>query len=430
MYQDPNNWPGLSPDMAPAVRRIFTDRFWQVGISQGSRDDFYARIGGTRHTLEGMASSIRATMRTVRECGYKLLNYMSNLGDSFYTFQDLPRPLSNALFADARVLSPHQMSVLVDMVKPMIENCPKSQHPNFLPPMLAALFEQVDQKASSEWERIEERHRVAAREEELGKEMKDESILRQLTMASVYLVVLLLDSSKPGNKTPMLETGNGKADSYFLWTAVTTQPNGAGGHGQQQDIRAFVLQTPDILKPLILFCTHALRMRDTRACTLIAKVFRSLVPEFAGDTPIETDVREFISTEVLKACINSLNDTYFVDMQRDFAQLIATIFLTYASRTETPKNIVLSLPGMTEDQVQKAVRHLHRAQLPRQERAVVLDWLQAYRGVTINEQGKLPRSDQRKIKSEMQQRYTETNMEVSKDKEKSPDLAGVADMFQ
>lgn len=190
---DPENWPNLPAEMKDVVRRIFRDRFWQVGISQGSRDDFYAKIGGTKTTMEGFASSIRATVRTIRETGYRILNYMSLLGDHFYSFQDLPGPLSRALFADACALSPHQMATLVDMMRPIIDNCPESSRSHFFPPILAALFDQVDRKASSEWEKIKEKNAAAAADDDLATEMKDESILRQLTMASVMLVVGLLD---------------------------------------------------------------------------------------------------------------------------------------------------------------------------------------------------------------------------------------------
>ena len=410
-FQDPANWSGIPPDMAPVVRRIFTDRFWQVGISQGSRDDFYAQIGGTKSTMEGFASSIRATMRTLRETGYRLLYYMSLLGDRLYSFPDLPGPLSRALFADALVLSPHQISILVDMVRPIIDNCPHDQQSHFLPPMLAILFEQVDRKAIGEWERIEARNRAAAaQDEDLTTEMKDESILRQLTMASVWLVVGLLDQTKSAHDE---SKANGNAEQDPVRTT-----------------RGFIVHTPEILKPLILFCTHALRMRDTRACSMIVKVLRGLVPEFAGETPIENDVREFISTEVLKACITSLNDSYFVELQKDFAQLIASILNIYSPRTQTPKQILLSLPGMTTEQVDRAIRHLYQAQSnPRQQRATVLHLLQGFRGVAVNEQGKLPKPDPKKMKSAMQKKYETKDMDTNKEKEGSPDLGGVADMF-
>lgn len=176
---------------------MLTDRFWQVGISQGSRDEFYASVGGTKTSLEGFASSIRATVRTIREIGYRLLNYMSLLGEPFYSFAELPGPLAQALFADACALSPHQIAVLVEMIRPIIDNCPEKHRRHFLSPILSALFEQLDRKASLEWERIEERSKAASEDDELTDEMKDESILRQLTMASVMLVVGLLEPARP-----------------------------------------------------------------------------------------------------------------------------------------------------------------------------------------------------------------------------------------
>ena len=195
-YQNPSTWPDLPPEMAPTVKRIFTDRFWQVGISQGSRDEFYARIGGTKSTLEGLASSVRATMRTLREMGYKSLYALSLLGDYLYSIPDLPGPLAGAIFTNAGVLSPHQMSLLIELMRPIIEKCPERFQASFLPTVIVSLFEVVDAKASSEWERIEERHRNANADEDLSTEMKEESILRQLTMASVGLVGALLEPSR------------------------------------------------------------------------------------------------------------------------------------------------------------------------------------------------------------------------------------------
>ncbi len=221
-FHDPVNWSNLPPEMMDVVRRILTDRFWQMGISQGSRDEFYAKVGETKTTMEGFASSIRATVRTIRETGYRLLYYMSLLGEHFYSFEELPGPLSQALFKDACALSPHQMTILVDMVRPIIENCPDKSRSHFLPPILSVLFEQLDRKASSEWKRIEERSRVAAEDDDLTCEMKEESILRQLTMASVLLVVALLEPARPGklNNNPHNgRTLNGKLQRFrkILW---------------------------------------------------------------------------------------------------------------------------------------------------------------------------------------------------------------------
>lgn len=182
--------------MQDVVRRILTDRFWQVGISEGTKEEFYAKVGDTRATMEGLASAVRSAVRIVRETGYRLLYYMSLLGEHFYSFPELPGPLSSALFLDACSLSPHQMTILVEMVRPVIENCPEQYRSQFLPPLLSSLFEQLDRKARSEWEKIEERSRIKTGEDDLTNEMKDESILRQLTMAAVMFVAGLLEPPK------------------------------------------------------------------------------------------------------------------------------------------------------------------------------------------------------------------------------------------
>lgn len=212
---------------------------------------------------------------------------------------------------------------------------------------------------------------------------------------------------------------------------LTDKINGLKPGLSANTTRSFILQTPEILKPLILFCTHALRMRDTRACSLIAKVLRSIVPEFAGDGPVEADVREFVSTEVLKACITSLHDPYFVELQKDFAQLIASILISYTPRTETPKQIVLSLPEMAPERLTRAIRHLFKAQQnTRQQRAIVLELLEGFRGVAIHEQGKLPKPDAKKLRSALQEKYMTVDVQANDKREGSPELGGVAAMFE
>lgn len=196
-FHDPAKWTDLPPEMKSIVGRFLTDRFWQVGISSGSRDEFYARVGETRMTLEGLASSVRATMRAIRETGYRVLSHLSLLQDQFYGFEDLPEPLARALFTDACALSTHQMSVLVHTIGPIVVACPAKSRAQFLPPIITGLFEQLDRKASAEWDRIEHKTNSSTADDNLSDEMRDESILRQLTYTSVMLVVSLLDPQKP-----------------------------------------------------------------------------------------------------------------------------------------------------------------------------------------------------------------------------------------
>lgn len=186
--------------MQPVVGRILTDRFWQAGISEGSKDDFYNRVSGTKSTMEGFASSIRGSVRLVRECSYSVLWSMSRLDTDFYGFNELPGPLAHALFADANCLSSHQLIALLNVVRLMVDDCPVQLRDHFIPPILATCFAQLDAKCSSDWERLTYKQ-AASVGGDLTEEMKQESLLRQLTHTVVMMICGFFDPGKTGKTT-------------------------------------------------------------------------------------------------------------------------------------------------------------------------------------------------------------------------------------
>jgi exportin-5 len=201
-------------------------------------------------------------------------------------------------------------------------------------------------------------------------------------------------------------------------------------------MRKFAISSMTILEPLLLFLAHAIRMRDTRCCGIVLRIYRSLVPEFASDrnTPVAPAIREFISTDVLKACISSLNEPYFVDLHKDIAQLIATIIMFYTPHTNTPREILLSLPGIDEKAVNKCTEYIMRQGMQqRQQRALVLDLLRDIKGVSISEQGRITKtpSQAKKERSKMQQEFLKEHpAQNSNDRQPSPNFEGVANMLE
>jgi exportin-5 len=187
----------LPPEMRTIVGRVLTDRFWQAGISEGSKDDFYARVVDKKGTLEGLASTIRGSVRFVRETCYAIIYCLSRLDVQFYGFEELPGPLSHALFGDSFCLSPHQIINLLNLVRYLVDHCPVHLRSHFLPPILAACFLQMDAKIKSEWDKLDEQQGVQTAGEALTEEMKAESILRQLTYTAVVMVADFLDPARP-----------------------------------------------------------------------------------------------------------------------------------------------------------------------------------------------------------------------------------------
>ncbi|KAF2716188.1 hypothetical protein K431DRAFT_235895 [Polychaeton citri CBS 116435] len=404
-FHNPNNWAQLPDEIQLVVKRTLQDRFWQSGISSESKDEFYARIAGSKTSFEGFASTVRGAMRNVREQGYHLIYLMTKFEESFYGLgEELSGGLSSALFDDARYLSANHLHPVINLVTGLVQRCPPHHRTVFLPQILKQLFTVMDAKIVGEWETIAA---VAARDDgardndELSDEMRTESVLRQLTYSMVSFVTFLLDYDKMQQQAALIG-------------AEGTPSNGHNGaHPSRPSLSDMVLSNPNILEPLILFCTHALRVRDTRCCTTITRVFRNMIPKFAGDSAPAPQVREFICTEVLKACITSLNEPYFADMQRDLAALIAQILLLYAPKTDTPRDVLRSLSGMDYTKVDKAVGKIVRSSNERTQRAVVLELLEGVRGVSIYESGKVDKgkvgasNGQKKERSTVKQQYME-----------------------
>lgn len=203
---NPSNWTLLPKEMQSIVGRVLTDRFWQAGISEGSKDEFYARVMDKKGTLEGLASSIRGSVRYVRETSYAIIYCMSRLDQQFYGFDELPGPLAHALFTDAFCLSAHQIINLLNLVRYLVDHCPLHLRRHFLPPLLATCFNQMDAKIGSEWEKLDRQQSVQSAAEELTEEMKAESILRQLTYTAMVMVADFLDPSRlsESRKNPVI----------------------------------------------------------------------------------------------------------------------------------------------------------------------------------------------------------------------------------
>lgn len=189
----PGKWSGLPDEIQSVIRKMLIDRFWQSGISNESRDDFTARITGSGSTYEGFASTVRGAPRTIRDSCYHIIHGMTRFEEEFYSLEELPTPLAEALLRDAHCLTTHHIQRLVSLVERLVQRCPPHHRQHFLPPLLTLCFSQLDRKISQEWETIEQSGQETAEEDRLSDEMRVESVLRSTTYSIVMFISSLLD---------------------------------------------------------------------------------------------------------------------------------------------------------------------------------------------------------------------------------------------
>lgn len=126
-------------------------------------------------------------------------------------------------------------------------------------------------------------------------------------------------------------------------------------------------------------------------------VRRGDLPELMDTSPVPPEmasvIREYISRDVLQACITSFHEPYFVELQKELASLIAPILVYYIPITSTPRDVLLSLPNVDLSVLDRLGGYMAKpGSHTRQQRAIVLDMLKDLKGVSVSEMGKLPKS--------------------------------------
>ncbi|KAI9823504.1 MAG: hypothetical protein M1826_007716 [Phylliscum demangeonii] len=374
-YYDTRKWASGSREMQETASRALTDRFWQSGISTGTKDDFYAKVNDSKATLEGLASSLRGVIRGVREGCYSVLYYLSQIQGQLYQYDELPARLAHALFADCAALTPQQFMTMISMMRFLTANCPPSRRRPFLTPVVSHLLIQIDGKIRTEWGKIEQRRlqEESVDEDNLTEEMKDESVLRQFTYASVTYVAQLLD---PSSKTSDAAASSAAAPergpkatgdevdevNEDMDDVDLVDPNAPPPARPQPEAaessRDFVLSCVGILEPFLSFCAHILQVPDTRCCGTMLQVLKSITRDVGRNStrtstsPAEQDItiatREYLCGDILRAAITSFHDGRLVDVQHDLSTFIVMVYMLFSPLTPTPGMVLLSISGVTE----------------------------------------------------------------------------------
>jgi exportin-5 len=441
---DLSAWPNCNSNQLPAIQRVLRDRYWQSGISEGSMNEFHMKVKSSKTSLEGFASSVRGRIRNNLEQCYSIIHTFGRLGEPFYGMPEVPSMLAAALLSTSGHLSPHHFAVMLLMLPKLIEECPPQLRQQFLTPVLSELLQQVDAKLVSEWMKIGDRKQIKHDEENLSDEMRDDSVLRQTTYKAVNMVSAWLD--------PKLEV------KLSTKKTIVNGNHHANPH-ETQSMRHFVLSNRHVLEPLLAFCTHALNFKDGKAAHIMVMTVMRIVTAYTNDHYLQGEeaaaVREYISEEIMKAAITALHDGYYADYQQYYAQLIATIWLSYGlpahvaatethpahdrpALTATPRNVLMSLPGTTDAKVDAAAQKLlddgGLYAKSKKLRAVILNLLEGVRGVRISELGKI---DDRGARSRILEKYKAreaAGMQGVEDGQRRDsaggvDLGGVSEMF-
>ena len=435
-FSDPNHWPDA---LQPFVQKILVERVWQSGISSVNKEEFHRRIRESKESLEGLASAIRALVRGIREMSYWILHCFAQFGDPFYRHHDLAEPLSRALYEYSTSLSVSQVTTLCHISQTLVDSCPANQLEAFMPPLLTTLFTQLDHKLTTEWNRLNESEQTGLEDSSLDAEMKAGSMLSQLTQSSAAMACAILRPDTQGECSIY-----GSMLAYYAHPLYYTNLDiltGAKGYKAETRIRLreVVFSDATALSSIVTFCAHVIRMRCV-SCKHVADMFRFLLPEM--DRPqdigmpdhVVTELREFLCSDLLRAVLNSFHEPYFagLDMaQSTFAALIAAIIYHLQRFTQTPREVLLSLSGMSRSEVDQALNKIRTTKNQKDRNGVVIKLLKKLQGVSIHEMGRIVAKTGHQRQKKAQPQYS---MKMDEDKTRierggSPEPGALSNLF-
>lgn len=221
-YHNPANWTSLPAEVQTFVKYSCMERFWQVGVSTQTRDQFVDENVRAMHTLRDFADSVGHIIRYTREYAFLTLGSISQLEETMYEIPGIATNLWMALAGDSAGITSHSWRHMISLVlRNVIKNCPIYLMPNFLKEFLPPLLTKLDQVLFEKWERVHQNGVMLMGDEDdatLSEEMMEEHLLRQLTAIVDRLLIDLV--GQLGGKTPPNANGDGTSPQAVIRQTV------------------------------------------------------------------------------------------------------------------------------------------------------------------------------------------------------------------
>lgn len=381
-YHNPKNWASLPSEVQSFVRYSVQERFWQVGVSIKSKDEFVDENVRAMQSLRDFADSIGHIVRYTREYSFFAVSSISALNETLYEIPDIADNLWKALVGadDGVGITLHSWRHMVSMVvRPVIKNCPLDLVPQFMPQFLPHVLTKLDEVLTSKWgamtnlqlpsagdDNYDAMVSAEADDEQLSDEMMDEHLLRQLTNVVGRFLIDLVGYEKPS-------------------TPKAAQAPAPGAPPSNAEIlKKVTLTNKDILGPFLTLCNHVIGFRDSRCSFNVCMLLRGILPLILNKWEA---LDMFLVNEVMQTCLRIIHDPFYVEVHSEAGYVVTLIYTYISNESDTPAKLLLGYYNHQQQQegnhsvvtpqdiinFEKQLSSCNRSL--RQQRGVVLDFL-------------------------------------------------------
>ncbi|CDR39494.1 CYFA0S03e03994g1_1 [Cyberlindnera fabianii] len=380
-YHNPDNWKQLPAIVQSFARDTTIERFWQMGVSIQSRDEFMEESVKAMHTLRDFADSVGHIIRYTREYVFLSLATISQLDDTFYSVPDIADVFWRAATGENVGITLHSWKHMINyMLRPVIKNCPPNYVRTFMPQLLPQMFNTLDALLMSKWEKVYiSGFQFDEDDAQLSEEMMEEHLLRQVTQVVIRLLVDCV--GQYAYKTPLTDT--------------------------QLEIRRVVFDNKEILGPFLRLICHVIMFKDSRCSYNAVLILRSILQDIMLK---DDEVDKFLCDDLTKSLIHVLTDDLYREAQNETAYVFTTLYITMFTRGDYITSVLRSyFPNATDLDIQTLKLHLSQAKNLKEQRNVMLVFLHTVKQ-TDDDDEKMKRARNKQIEQIQRKKKTESDV--------------------
>ncbi|KAI8917479.1 armadillo-type protein [Entophlyctis helioformis] len=315
----------------------------------------------------------------MREICYQILSTFTTMSTTFYALPKLAGMLSDALFANSEdIVLQHWKSMISTVIRPLVLHCPdKPSMSAVLLPLLPTFFETIVGKLAATGAGGGDAD--DDEDEDVTDEIVLDKLLRDVTRVYADLwSAILLPYVEKGSK----KKDKGRAQSEAVSPDVPTEPKQLFHH---QDLVMFFFSNDSLIRSFMGTLSLLLTVKDTGACKRGLGMCMPLVPLFAKDATFHT----IVGRDFLMAALQVLHDGYQKHNHNDAINLITDAYVQVRGTSSTvPFETLVSVPGMSADQVQAFETDLAAKNSAKERHLVVRALLKGVTGVEMSERFK------------------------------------------
>ncbi|KAK8546003.1 hypothetical protein V6N13_067243 [Hibiscus sabdariffa] len=319
----------------------------------------------TEGYTEPNEADIRNWLKGIRDSGYNVLGLSTTIGDPFFKCMDVDSVALSLIENIQSMEFRHIRQLVHSVLIPLVKSCPPDMREIWLEKLLHPLFVHCQQALSCSWSSLLQEGRAKVPDNhgiltgsDLKVEVMEEKLLRDLTREICSLLSTIASPGLNASLPSLEHSGHvGRVDTSSLKDLDAFASGSVVG---------FLLKHKSLAIPVLQILLEAFSWTDSEAVTKVCSFSAAVV--LLSIFTNNVDLLEFVSRDLFSAAIRGLALESNALISADLVNLCREIFIYLCDRNPAPRQILLSLPCISPNDLHALEEALTKTASPKEQK--------------------------------------------------------------